>query len=308
MVRDDDGGDAFVNGAARVVSCKQAFHDDWPGPDFSYPIQIVPRYGGVSEGGGDIHQLHGAFTGNSDVFELGNSAVREKRGEPARVRQKLREKRELSEKRAAEELLHAVARIAFAHSGDGRVHSDDQRGEAGAAGAVDAAFGGGAATQEIELIPRGAFGGSFHVFQFVAGNGGENVDGAGIPRGFSGGNFSAGMHQAAVADGGEQPGEGEIEAEDADAKVALVEGDSVARPKEDVVEGAGIFAQRGFVVSAAVEVIEDGARQTALGEAAKIFDVHDAGRAEGGGFGSHGEYFMEKQPREAMRKCRTAGR
>jgi hypothetical protein len=36
----------------------------------------------------------------------------------------------------------------------------------------------------------------------------------------------------------------------------------------------------------------------------KIFDVHDAGRAEGGGFGSHGEYFMEKQPREAMRKCR----
>jgi len=47
--------------------------------------------------------------------------------------------------------------------------------------------------------------------------------------------------------------EGEIEPEDADAEIAFVEGDSVARAKEDVVEGAGIFAQRGFVVGAAIE-------------------------------------------------------
>src|SRR5258708_18309427 len=183
--------------------------------------------------------MHGAFTGNSDVFELGNSAVGEKRGEPARVRQKLRKERELGEERAAKKLVHAVGWIAFAHSGDGRVNGDDESGEAGAAGAVNSAFSGGAATQEIELIPRGAFGGGFHVFQFVAGNGGEDVAGACIARSFSGGNFPAGMHQAAVAYRREQTGEGEIQAEDADAKVALVEGDSVARPKDDVVEGAG---------------------------------------------------------------------
>src|SRR5258708_18723529 len=171
--------------------------------------------------------MHGAFTGNSDVFELGNSAVGEKRGEPARVRKKLGKERELGEERTAKKLLHAVAWIAFAHSGDGRVDGDDESREAGAAGAVNTALGGGAATQEIELIPRKAFGGGFHVFQFVAGNGGENVDGAGIACGFGGGNFSTGMHQAAVAYGREQTGEGEIESEDADAEIAFVEGDSV---------------------------------------------------------------------------------
>src|SRR5258708_18387219 len=114
--------------------------------------------------------MHGAFTGNSDVFELGNSAVGEKRGEPARVRQKLRKERELGEERAAEKLLHAVAWIAFAHSGDGRVDGDDESREAGAAGAVHYALGGGAATHEVKLITPGAFCGGVHRFQFVSGN------------------------------------------------------------------------------------------------------------------------------------------
>jgi len=112
------------------------------------------------------------------------------------------------------------------------------------------------------------------------------------------------VDQAAVADGRQQTGEGEVESEDADAEVAFVEGDGVAGAKKYVVEGAGIFAEGGLVVGASVEVIEDGARKAALGEAAKIFDIHYTGRAEGGGFGSHGEYFMEKGPGEAMRKCR----
>jgi hypothetical protein len=303
VVGDDDGGDAFVNGAVGVVPCEQAFHDDRAGPHFSDPVQIVPGYSGVGERGGDIHQLHGPFTGDGDVFELGDSSIGEKCGEPARVREKLREKRELGEERAAEKLLHAVARIAFAHSGDRRVHGDDQRGEAGAAGTVDAAFGGGAASQEIELIPRGAFCGGFHVFQFVARDGGEDVAGACFARGFGGGDFSAGMHQAAVADGGEQAGEGKIEAEDADAEIAFVKGDGVAGAKQDVVEGTGIFAQSGFVVGASIEVIEDGARESALGEATKILDIYDARWAEARGFGRHGEYFMEKRAAEAMRNC-----
>ncbi len=126
MIRDDDCGYAFIHSAARVVPCEQAFHDDWSGPHFSDPDQIVPGYSGVGQGGGDIHQLHGAFARDGDVFEFGNSAIGEKRGEPARVREKLREERELGEERAAEELLHAVARIAFAHSGDGRVYCDDE--------------------------------------------------------------------------------------------------------------------------------------------------------------------------------------
>jgi hypothetical protein len=42
-----------------------------------------------------------------------------------------------------------------------------------------------------------------------------------------------------------------------------------------------------------------------LGQAAKIFDVDYAWRAESGGYGSHGEYFMEKRAAEAMWNCRT---
>jgi len=114
------------------------------------------------------------------------------------------------------------------------------------------------------------------------------------------------MHQAAVADGREQARECQVEAEDVNAEIAFVEGDGVAGAKEDVVEGAGIFAERGFVLGTAIEVIEDGARKAALGEAAKIFDVDDAGRAEGGGDGIHGGYFMKKIVAEAMRNCRGA--
>jgi hypothetical protein len=62
-------------------------------------------------------------------------------------------------------------------------------------------------------------------------------------------------------------------------EIAFVEGHGVAGPKEDIVEGAGIFPERGFVFRAAIEIVEDGARQAALGEAAKILDVDDAGRA-----------------------------
>ena len=303
VVGDDHGGDAFIYGASRVVSGKQAFHNDRAGPDFSDPVQIVPAYGGVGERGGDIHQPHGPFAGDGDVFELGNSAIGEKRGEPSRAREKWREKGELGEERTAQKLLHAVARIAFAHSGDGCVHGDDKGGEAGAARAVDAAFGGGAATEEIELIPCGALGGGLHVFQFVAGNCGEYVAGSSIARGFGGGDFSAGVDQTAVADRSQESRESQIECEDAHAEIAFVEGYGVAGAKEDVVEGTRIFAQRGFVVGAAIEVIEDGARETALSETAKIVDVYYAWWAESVSSESHGKYITEKRPGEAMRNC-----
>jgi len=272
------------------------------GPDVANPAQIVPGDSGVGQRGGDIHQLHGLSAGGGDVFKFGNAAVGEKRCEPTRMREKLREERELGEKRGAEKLLHAVARIALAHTGDGRVHGDDQRGEAGAAGTINAAFGGGAASQEIKLIPRGTFCSGFHVFQFVAGNGREDVAGARIARGFGGGDFPAGMHQTAVTDGSEQTREGEVESQDADAEIAFVEGYGVARAKEDVVEGTGIFSESGFVVGASIKVVEDAARKASLGKAAKIFDIHYAGRAESVSSEGHEEYITEKRPAEAMRK------
>jgi hypothetical protein len=303
VIGDDYGGDAFIHGAARVVSCEQAFHYDRSGPDAADPAQVVPGDGGVGQRGSNIHKLHGPSAGDGDVLKFWNAAVGEKRREPTGMREKLREKRELGEERVAKKLLHAVARIAFAHSGDGRVHGDDEGGVACAASAVDAAFGGGAASEEIKLIPCGALCSGLHVFQFVAGNGGEDVAGTRFARGFGGGDFSAGVDQAAVADGRQQPGEGQIDSEDTDAEIAFLEGDGVAWAKEDVVEGAGIFAECGFVVGTSIEVIEDRARETALGETAKILDVDNAWWAEGVSSEGHGKYITEKRPAEAMRNC-----
>jgi hypothetical protein len=110
------------------------------------------------------------------------------------------------------------------------------------------------------------------------------------------------MHHAAIADGSQYGGERQIVPDGVCAEIAFGKRDGIARTEEDVVKGAGIFAESGFVFRAAIEIVEHGARQTALGEAAEIFDIYYARRAEGGGDGSHGGYSMEKQPWEAIRK------
>ena len=142
---------------------------------------------------------------------------------------------------AADELLHAVAEIALTHAGDGSIDGDDERGKAGGAGAIDGGLGGAAATHEIELIEDGAGGGGFYVFKLVAGDGGENVGGAGVACGARCADFADGVHEAAVADGSEQKWQREIEAENAGAQVAMVEGDGVAGAEGDVLIDASCF-------------------------------------------------------------------
>jgi hypothetical protein len=109
------------------------------------------------------------------------------------------------------------------------------------------------------------------------------------------------MHHAAIADRSENRRESQFVAQHVCAEIAFVEGHGIARAEEYIVKGAGIFAERGFVISSAIEIVEDGTRQAALSQAAEIFDVDDMGRAEGGSHGSHGGYFMKKVVREAIR-------
>jgi hypothetical protein len=205
---------------------------------------------------------------------------------------------------ATDEFFHTVAEIALANSGDGSVDGDDERGKSGHPGAFNRGLSSAAATHQIELIEDGSGRGGFHIFQLVPRYGGKYVGGAGVAGGARCSHFAHGVHQAAVADGSEQTREGQIEADDADAEIAFVEGDGVAWAKEDVVEGAGVFAQRCFVVGSAIEVIENGAREAALGDAAKILNIHYAGRAESVGSKGHGKYITEKRPEDAMRNCR----
>jgi hypothetical protein len=59
------------------------------------------------------------------------------------------------------------------------------------------------------------------------------------------------------------------------------------RPEGQSIEGAAVLLQCDFTFGASIEVVEDRGWQTALGEAAQIFNIHDAGRRDGAGLSSH---------------------
>jgi len=280
MIRNDDGGGANVDGAAGVVGGENSFCDDGAGPEFSEPAEIFPGDDSATECGAYVDERQRAFAGNDDVGERRSAAIEKKRSEPTGTREKLRDIGKFRQERASEKFFHAVARIALAESGNGRVDGNDEGVEAGLIGAVDGVLGDFTATDKIELIPGGAFGGSAHVFEGMAGDGGERVDGASVA-GCSGGctfaAVTAGIHHAGIAYWREDRGKRKIERQDASADVALGNGDGPAGAERDVVEDAAIFTQSDFAVGAAVEIVEDDAREAALRHFAEIVDIDDAG-------------------------------
>jgi len=178
VIGDDDGGGTNVDGAAGVVGGENSFCDDGAGPEFPEPAKIFPGDDSATECGADVDERQRAFAGNDDVGERRSAAIEKKRSEPTGAREKLRDVWKFREERAAEKFFHAVARIALAQTGDGRVDGDDEGVEAGFFGAIDGVLGNFAAADKIELIPGRAFGGGADVFERMAGDGGEGVDGA----------------------------------------------------------------------------------------------------------------------------------
>src|SRR6202795_95288 len=287
MIGDGNCRGAFVDRAARVFSSKDTFDDDGAALQFANPAEVAPGHGGFGEGGGDIHERHGAFAGDYDVGERGQTAIEQKACKPSRAREDLRKKRKFFEHAAADEFLHSVAVIALADSGDGGIDGDDERGKSGEAGAFNCGLGGGAATHQIELIEYGSSRGGFYVFQFVSRYGGENVGGARIAGSARGAHFAHGVHQAAVADGSEQEWESEIEAENAGAQVAIADGDRMARSEGDVLIDAAIFAECDLAFGAAIKVVEEAPGHAGWGGGAEICDADHAGRGDGAGGSSH---------------------
>jgi len=287
MIGDGNCRGAFVDGAARVFSSKDTFDDDRTAPQLANPVEVAPGHCGLGEGGGDIHERHGAFAGDDDVGKRGQTAIEQKTREPSRAREDLRKKRKFFEHAAADEFLHAVAVIALADSGDGGIDGDDERGKSGEAGAFNRGLGGGAATHQIQLIEYGSGRGGFYIFQLVSRYGGENVGGAGVAGSASGAHFAHGVHKTAVADGSEQEWESKIEAEHAGSQRAIRECNGVARAEGDVVVHAAIFAEGDLTFGAAIEVIKNRPGHAALGQGAEICDADHAGRGDGAGGSSH---------------------
>jgi hypothetical protein len=103
------------------------------------------------------------------------------------------------------------------------------------------------------------------------------------------------MHEAAVANGSEQEREREIEAENAGAQVAMVEGHGVAGTEGEVLVDAAIFVEGDFAFCAAIEVIEDRFGHAALGDGAEISDADDARRGDGTGGWRHARLLYQKR-------------
>ena len=294
VIGDGDGSCAFIDGAARVIGGQNALDDDRTAPEFANPGEIAPGDGGFGESNGNIDERHGAFARDDDVGEWLDASVAQKSDEPTGSREDLRKIGNFLEGVAADQLLHAVAEIALAHTGDGGIDGDNERGKASDAGAIDGGLGGGAATHEVELIEDGTGGGGFYVFKFVAGDGRENVGGARLSGGASCTDFADGVHEAAVANGSEQERESEIEAENAGAQVAMVEGDGVTRTEGEVLIDAATFAEGDLAFGAAIEVIEDGLGHAALGDGAEISDADYARRGDGTGGWRHAGLLYQK--------------
>jgi len=287
MIGDGNCRGAFVDGAARIFSSKDTFDEDGAAPQFANPAEVAPGHGGFGEGGGDIHERHGALAGDDDVGKGGQTAIEQETREPSWARENLRKKPHFFKGAAADEFLDAVAAIALADSGDGRIDGDDKGGKSGAARAINCGLGGGAATHQIELVEDGSGRGGFYVFQLVSRYGGENVGGARVAGGASGAHFAHGVHQAAVADRSQQEWEREIEAENAGAQVAIGDGDRMAGTEGDILIDAAILAEGDLAFGAAIEIVEDGPGHAAPSEGAEIRDADHSGRGDGAGGSSH---------------------
>ena len=170
----------------------------------------------------------------------------------------------IDERLSGDQLLHAVAHVALAQAGDGRVDGDDQRGTSGGVRAFDRAQRDVAAADEVELIPDGTARRCCHVLDRAAGQRRQDVRRARRACRASGRFFTARVEHPAAADRREQNGQIERRAEHRRSQIARAGGDRGPRPERHVFERPAVFAQRDFGVGAAVDVVEDDARKALL--------------------------------------------
>ena len=94
--------------------------------------------------------------------------------------------------------------------------------------------------------------------------------------------FAARIEHPAAADRREQERQLERRAEHRRTQIHGRGRHRRARTERDVVEGAAVLPQRDLRVGAAVDVVEDHARQPPLRQLAEVFDVDRARRIEAG--------------------------
>src|SRR6266516_3096676 len=90
-----------------------------------------------------------------------------------------------------------------------------------------------------------------------------------------------GMHHPTVPDGREQYGKRQLRPQDPCPQIAGWERNRVTRPEGYGVEGIPVRPQGDLTFGSAVDVVEHHPRQTTLGQAPQVLDVHDSWRCDG---------------------------
>src|SRR5579862_8943240 len=95
------------------------------------------------------------------------------------------------------------------------------------------------------------------------------------------------MHEPAITHRSQQSGKRNIKAQDASPHIAIRHGHGVARPEDDVIEHPAVFPQGDFTIGAAIEIVEDGPRQSTLGQGPKIPNAYHTRRCHCAGPFAH---------------------
>ena len=158
VIGDDHRIGTRIGRTSRIVARVDAFDDDRPAPCVADPLEVVPRERALGKRGADVGVGHRALARADDVRKFHEPAVGQEAGEPSGFDQELRQVRRHREKIAGNERRHAVAVIALAHAGCGRVDRHHEGGVAGRPGAVHGGDRDISAADEVELIPGRAGG------------------------------------------------------------------------------------------------------------------------------------------------------
>jgi hypothetical protein len=84
------------------------------------------------------------------------------------------------------------------------------------------------------------------------------------------------MHESAVTNGSQDRWEGNLVAENFRSQVAVLDGDRVPGPENNLIESACVAAQGHFIGSSAIQVVEHNAWQPPPGQCPEILDVHNS--------------------------------
>jgi hypothetical protein len=95
------------------------------------------------------------------------------------------------------------------------------------------------------------------------------------------------MHEAAVANGSQQEWKGQAETEHRGAQAALRNRHGVTRPKRYIIKYSAIFAKGDFPFGSAIQIIENGFRNSPARDRPEIFDAYNPGGCYGSGSSRH---------------------